>query len=247
MKIDRDELKRLYLEENKSMQTIAEETGWNYHEIYGILDEMKIKRTRSEALLLRWQNQTYRDSVILRCHNEKIKMDMKLIKKMYLEEELSAYQIADYFDVSHATIRNRLQKMGCMRSYSESQSIRMEKAWQDPKYAEYMHQRGFNGGFGFGYRGNAKDGHYCMSLHELYFDNFLYDNGIEHASQVLLPNSRRTADFLVYGTYIEIDGMCREDNYWDEKYDGITNYIVINPYENMEEQFYSLMGVLSGG
>jgi len=49
-----------------------------------------------------------------------IPIDLDLLKRLYVEEKLSAPEIAKRLDVSNKVIFSRLRKLGCMRSRSEA-------------------------------------------------------------------------------------------------------------------------------
>jgi hypothetical protein len=78
-----------------------------------------------------------------------------------------------------------------------------------------------------GVRCLAKDGHTCHSLDEQRIDDWLYDNGLEHAREPvypqhpsLNPTGKRRADWKVRETYIEYFGLVGNSEYgkkMDEK------------------------------
>jgi len=66
----------------------------------------------------------------------------------------------------------------------------------------------------------SEDGHKCLSRPELYIDNWLYKNNIEHEKEVKYPyhkiynkNTRKRCDFFINGIYIEFFGLMRRKSY----------------------------------
>ena len=88
---------------------------------------------------------------------------------------------------------------------------------------------------GYGMWGYAEDGHRVESYWELAFDRFLNKNNIQHEMHPYIKNRRR-ADFKIKGIFIEIDGMERTQDYWNEKYFDGEPYVVILPTDDWKEK-----------
>ena len=67
----------------------------------------------------------------------------------------------------------------------------------------------------------SNDGHKCYSVMELYVDNFLFHNKINHEKDVKYPyhkllnkNNRKTCDWILDNNiYVELFGLMRKNNY----------------------------------
>lgn len=77
--------------------------------------------------------------------------------------------------------------------------------------------------------GYAPDGHFMCSKLEMSADVWLCYHGIQHEVHPRIPGRRGTADFLVYGNYVEINGVrfrtkngasARQDEELIAKYNG---------------------------
>lgn len=59
----------------------------------------------------------------------------------------------------------------------------------------------------------AVDGHICYSLGEKTIDDYLHNNNIPHAKEVLYPGSNLRCDFCVNGSFIEYFGLAGNEEY----------------------------------
>ena len=103
---------------------------------------------------------------------------------------------------------------------------------------------------GFGNWVYSSDGHPCQSRFELIFEEWLIDNSIEHIPHPPIPNNpSRRADQLISGKYIEIDGMSRTKDYWNEKYSGTNINPLIISSKELTREFLdkNLLEPLRGG
>lgn len=101
-------------------------------------------------------------------------------------------------------------------------------AWADPNSGHHTRRQGG----GFGVHMYAPDGHWCESRHELIFDKWLIEHNVEHLPHPRIPGTRKKADQLVNGHYIEIDGMRRTNSYWEERYEKTNiSHIIIKAEE----------------
>jgi len=56
-----------------------------------------------------------------------MRTDIEEIKRLYLSEELSSYEIAKITGIPSSTVRARLKKLGVMRNSSEATRVRQAK------------------------------------------------------------------------------------------------------------------------
>lgn len=88
----------------------------------------------------------------------------------------------------------------------------------------------------------ALDGHYCQSIYEVIFDNFLYKNGISHSTHEKPFRNKFLCDFKIKDVYIEIVG-------YDEKHAEYHNRLrkKIKCYEENKLTFliFSYLDILS--
>jgi G:T-mismatch repair DNA endonuclease (very short patch repair protein) len=129
-----------------------------------------------------------------------INLDLELIKKLYLEEEMSSPEIAKKLNTTKKNILFRLNLLNISRSLSESSLIKIKK-----------HPELHPGKFAYlGTLGNKR----CNSKPELLVRKALEDNNINFKSQnkVTLPSGKiKLFDFWLpqHNTYLEVDG-----DYW---------------------------------
>lgn len=105
--------------------------------------------------------------------------------------------------------------------YGKKMSELVTAIWRDPNSTfnseEFRKNRNRTG---YGTVQYSSDGHLCFSNLELIFDEWLVSHKIEHYPQPRIPNIGKHADQLVNGHYIEVDGMNRNREYWDVRYNG---------------------------
>jgi hypothetical protein len=96
---------------------------------------------------------------------------------------------------------------------------------------------------GFGKSSYASDGHFCGSMNELFFENWLIKNDILHIphpkifDRAIANFSSRRADQYINGFYIEVDGICRSDDYWMDKYGRELGTLIILKPNNLTDKF----------
>ena len=111
--IDGDVLKSLYYDEELSVTEVAERLGVAWHNVYNYMDRYGLKRrSRSEAQKLRFKK-NYTGPAI------------DEILRLYFDEELSSFQVAERVGLSQSTVRDRIEKAGySLRTVKESHSVR---------------------------------------------------------------------------------------------------------------------------
>src|SRR5258708_5931647 len=78
------------------------------------------------------------------------------------------------------------------------------------RYGVEVRPDGFDGGKRF----TCNDDHLVRSLYEQQVDNWLFEHGIDHVLEPILPFDHRSrADFLANGWYIEIWGVTQNEEY----------------------------------
>lgn len=113
--------------------------------------------------------------------------DEPTLRHLYLEQEMSTSRIGSLYEVCGETIAS------LCRSYGIS-----------------VRNSGFNGGQRF----ECLDGHLVRSVYEQRVDDWLYQHGISHVYEPVLPFDRRSrADFLANGWYIEVWGVVGSARY----------------------------------
>jgi len=105
-----DILYKLYVVEKKSIRVISDELGYTTFIIHKNLKNYGINRSKSDAQKLKCK----REGV----HNT-IDLDIKLLKKLYINENKTTYEVADIMNCSQSKIYNTLKKLGINRSVSE--------------------------------------------------------------------------------------------------------------------------------
>lgn len=109
------------------------------------------------------------------------------------------------------------------------QSSFLKELWANPN-------SGYNNKTGYGKRKLASDGHKCDSSFELIFEEWLISCELKHEPHPRISNTNgRRADQLVNGYYIEIDGMYRSDEFWEEKYKDTDIKPIIVKAKNLPE------------
>ena len=110
IEIDKDILYQKYIIESKSMATISNELGFSCPTIHDRLKKYGLNRNKSEAQKIK----CVREGV----HNQFI-LDENLVKKLYLENSLSTYEIAEKLMCSQSKVYSTLKKIGVNKSISE--------------------------------------------------------------------------------------------------------------------------------
>jgi superfamily II DNA or RNA helicase/intein/homing endonuclease len=89
----------------------------------------------------------------------------------------------------------------------------------------------------------SKDGHKVASMMEKKVDDWLSENGLVHKLHPRIENSGKFSDFLVNGWYIEVDGLQRGYSYFEKRYSGLTNWILIEDvsYSAIQEKLGFLL------
>lgn len=203
--IEMETVRKMYLENKFSATRIAGKLNVSTTAVYKVLNMMRITRSGYEAA----------------CVRHGIVIDELLLKRMYLEDSMSAKFIAGKFGVSEHAIWVRLGDLGIIRS---------------------LHS-------GYGNISYASDGHLCQSNFELMLEEWLIKNGIEHIPHPRIDTSRRRADQLVDEIYIEVDGMARDKEYWEEKYFNSEKYIVLDMFKrdfSFDNELASLLRTILG-
>jgi len=108
------------------------------------------------------------------------------LKKWYIDEMKTTVEIGNMVGVPFTTIRNWL------------------KEYKIPKRKSK---------YGMKYYINCKDGHKVKSSYERYVDNWLFEKGIPHEYNGLLPGSKYKYDFKIDNWYVEIWGLKNIDLY----------------------------------
>ena len=111
--IDVDALKRLYYEKKLSVSRVAIELGVSSQRVYDFMDRHGLKRrSRSEAQKNRFEMDNKGPST-------------EEILRLYFDEELSSFAVADRVGLSQSMVVNRIEKAGYrLRTHSEAHSIR---------------------------------------------------------------------------------------------------------------------------
>lgn len=103
------------------------------------------------------------------------------LKRWYISEMKTTVEIGDIVGVPFTTIRNWLKEFKIPKRKSK---------------------------YGMKYYLNCKDGHKVKSSYERYVDNWLFDKGIPHEYNGLLPRSKKYKyDFKIDNWFIEIWGL----------------------------------------
>jgi hypothetical protein len=128
--------------------------------------------------------------------------------------------------------------------YRKEVSRKTSEQWADPNSA--FNKPGFREKLGFGKKSLSSDGHFCQSIHELTFEEWLIKNKIKHTPHPPIPNKpSKRADQLVSIFYIEIDGMNRSKKYWKDRYNGTyVNPLIILSKECSEEGLQKYLKIL---
>lgn len=137
-----------------------------------------------------------------------------------------------YWDKKSKTQKRRRMKNALSVWNTEKLSNKAKEQWK--KYPFNKRRRiiknlisgsNENNGYKKCFRGKAKDGHFVFSKGELFVDNWLYKNKLEHKTQIFLENNK-VADFYCKGIYIEYDGLKRDKKYFKNKFKDLP-YIVL--------------------
>jgi len=91
--------------------------------------------------------------------------------------------------------------------------------------------------WGYGKRTLANDGHVCDSKFEASVDNWLTQHDIPHNIHNIINNNGRprSIDFYACGWHIEVDGLNRSDEYFEDRLTGLP-YVVIRSRKEIEEK-----------
>ena len=110
--IDLEALKSLYYDQELSVTEAAKVLGVPWHSVYNFMDRNGLKRrSRSEAQKLRFDK-------------EQKGPPIEEILRLYFDEELSSFEVAERVGLSQSTIRDRIQKAGyVLRNRKDSRSI----------------------------------------------------------------------------------------------------------------------------
>lgn len=88
--------------------------------------------------------------------------------------------------------------------------------------------------------GYAKDGHKVYSSGELFLDNWLFENKIQHKTQIYIKQTKFRSDFYCKGVYIEFDGLKRKDSYFEKKFKDRA-FVVIRSIDEIEDKLHFLL------
>lgn len=110
----------------------------------------------------------------------------------------------------------------------------IRKGLETTKRSGDLEERAF---WGYGKSCEADDGHKCDSKFEKRVDDWLNKNGIKHDIHVIVKNNGfvKSVDFFAGGWYIEVDGLNRPDDFFEEKLGGLP-YVVVRSEVELEEK-----------
>lgn len=111
-------LRQKYIDEELSISKISKELNYSPDTIHKRLKKYGLNRNKSEAQKLK----CVKEGV----HN-KFFLDENLLKKLYLEENLTSYEIADFLSVSQFKVHTTLKNMGINKSVSDVMKKRIIK------------------------------------------------------------------------------------------------------------------------
>jgi hypothetical protein len=118
-------------------------------------------------------------------------IDEALLRKLYLDDELTSREIGQIIDRSSKVVIDYLKHYGI------------------PVRPDGIKRRE---------RIKCTDGHLVRSYYERAFDNALHRNGIEHEYDPRLPFNRRyMADFKIEDVYVEIWGLMTVKQYRESR------------------------------
>jgi len=110
IKINKETLYQKYVIEGKSIAMISEDLKCSPPTIHERLKEYGLNRNKSEAQIIKCN----RDGV----HNG-FSLDEELLKKLYLEDKLTSYEVAEKMNCSQYKVWKTLNKLGITRTISE--------------------------------------------------------------------------------------------------------------------------------
>lgn len=108
--IPKEVLEQKYIKDGKSIAVIAKELKCSGPTIHNNLKKYGLNRNLSEAQKIKCN----REGV----HNS-FNLDINLVKKLYLEDKLSSYEVAKIFECSQFKVLKTLNQLGVTRTISE--------------------------------------------------------------------------------------------------------------------------------
>ena len=108
--IDKDVLIEKYINEGKSISTLAKELCFSVDTIHKNLKKHGLNRNKSDAQKLK----CVREGV----HNQ-FELNIDLLKKLYLNDKHTTYEVAEKMNCSQYKVFKTLNKLGITRSISE--------------------------------------------------------------------------------------------------------------------------------
>lgn len=170
---DEDYLRQKYHTDGLSKAKIAEECSVSRGTVQRWLNRHGIEsRSLSEAHTLRYERV------------ERSYHDHDLLRELYVEEQMTQREIAEYFGVTITPIQRQMDQMDV-----------------DLRYA---------GAHGRTYE--TERGEYVRSSHERQIADWLYENGIDYQYEPNL-DAKMVPDFLVGGVFVEYWGMLNREDY----------------------------------
>lgn len=235
-----EELKMLYVEEERSMEDIAEYYGCSYLAVRNRIENYGIEKRKSGELASP-NNTDYRESEVL--------------TKLYYDEKMSLQEISDKYSVSYGTIKHHFEKNGIdRRGLSKAHKIRyskQDKPYRDKETVETLYKeemmttreiadyfdvsqicitkalKDYNiepryaGAGGETYE--TKDGNYVRSSGERKIVNWFVRRNIDYNYEPNIDISP-VPDFKVQGSIIEYWGMVANEEYRERMADKIDKY-----------------------
>lgn len=116
---------------------------------------------------------------------------------------------------------NHLKEIGCYQGFEKHQ---FKKGHISP-HPPIINGKYYNNKVSLG-----RDGHKLASIVEKKVDDWLFDNRLEHKIHPSIRGTGKYADFLVNDWYIEADGLHRGLDYFNKKYEGKKNWIVVDDF-----------------
>ncbi len=123
--MDKNVVFKMYVEERKSIRSIAKELKTNYHAVRNAIDKFKIeKRSRSEALKGKIVSDETRKKQSLKRNKNCSMMTEEFLRQKYIEEKLSTDEIGNLIGCYASTVARRLNEFKMIRSTGESLVLR---------------------------------------------------------------------------------------------------------------------------